>query len=131
MQWNLKEKREKLTELLFEKYEVPALFLCKNAVLSAFSVGRSTGLIVDSGASHTSAIPVHDGYVLQKGKNVISRYLTSDESYAFDTKWFIKNLISKAMECRCSFVVKASIKIRIFYQASVTTKAFEHASYYY
>lgn len=65
--WNVKEKRETLTELMFEKYNIPAFFLCKNAVLSAFANGRSTGLILDSGATHTSAIPVHDGFVLQKG----------------------------------------------------------------
>lgn len=63
----MKEKRETLTELMFEKYNIPAFFLCKNAVLSAFANGRSTGLILDSGATHTSAIPVHDGFVLQKG----------------------------------------------------------------
>lgn len=51
---------------MFEKYNVPAFFLCKNAVLSAFANGRSTGLVIDSGATHTSAIPVHDGYVLQQ-----------------------------------------------------------------
>jgi len=65
--WNTKEKREKLTELMFEKYNIPAFFLCKNAVLSCFAHGRSTSLIVDSGATHTSAVPVHDGFVLQKG----------------------------------------------------------------
>lgn len=52
---------------MFEKYHIPAFFLCKNAVLSAFAHGRSTGLVLDSGATHTSAVPVHDGYVLQKG----------------------------------------------------------------
>ena len=51
---------------MFEKYNVPAFFLCKNAVLSAFANGRSTGLVIDSGTTHTSAIPVHDGYVLQQ-----------------------------------------------------------------
>ena len=51
---------------MFEKYNVPAFFLVKNAVLSAFANGRSTGLVLDSGASHTSAIPVHEGYVLQQ-----------------------------------------------------------------
>ena len=35
-QWNVRGKREKLTELMFEKYNVPAFFLCKNAVLSAY-----------------------------------------------------------------------------------------------
>lgn len=60
--WNKKEKRERLTELMFEKYNVPAFYLAKNAVLSAFANGRTAGLIVDSGATHTSAVPVYDGY---------------------------------------------------------------------
>ncbi|CAH1785345.1 unnamed protein product [Owenia fusiformis] len=64
--WNSKGKREKLTELMFEKYNVPAFFLCKNAVLSAFANGRSTGLVLDSGATHTTAVPVYDGYVLSQ-----------------------------------------------------------------
>jgi hypothetical protein len=34
---------------------------------SSFANGRSTGLVLDSGATHTTAIPVHDGYVLQQG----------------------------------------------------------------
>ncbi|CAG0895603.1 unnamed protein product, partial [Darwinula stevensoni] len=63
--WNLKAKREKLVELMFEKYQVPAFYLVKNAVLACFANGRSTGLVLDSGATQTSAIPVHDGFVLQ------------------------------------------------------------------
>ena len=51
---------------MFEKYNVPAFFLVKNAVLAAFANGRSTGLVLDSGATQTSAVPVHDGYVLQQ-----------------------------------------------------------------
>lgn len=57
--WNTRNNREKLTELMFEKYNVPAFFLVKNAVLAAFANGRATALVVDSGATHTSAIPVH------------------------------------------------------------------------
>ena len=45
--------------------QIPAFFLVKTAVLSAFANGRSTALVLDSGATHTSAVPVHDGYVLQ------------------------------------------------------------------
>ncbi|XP_030921692.1 actin-like protein 6B, partial [Geospiza fortis] len=65
--WNTRAKREKLTELMFEHYNIPAFFLCKTAVLTAFANGRSTGLVLDSGATHTTAIPVHDGYILQQG----------------------------------------------------------------
>ncbi|GJQ86854.1 hypothetical protein Trydic_g19522 [Trypoxylus dichotomus] len=62
--WNVRSKREKLTEIMFEKYKVPAFFLVKNAALAAFANGRSTALVIDSGATHTSAVPVLDGYVL-------------------------------------------------------------------
>ena len=30
-----------------------------------FANGRSTALVIDSGATHTTVTPVHDGYVLQ------------------------------------------------------------------
>ena len=52
---------------MFEKYNIPAFFLCKTAVLTAFSNGRPTGVVLDSGATYTTAVPVYDGYVLQQG----------------------------------------------------------------
>ncbi|OMJ73536.1 hypothetical protein SteCoe_27760 [Stentor coeruleus] len=61
-----RETRIKMTEILFEKFQVPALYIVKSAVLSSFASGRSTSLVLDSGGSITSAVPVHDGYVLQK-----------------------------------------------------------------
>lgn len=63
--WNKKDRREQLCQLMFEKYNVPAFFLVKNAVLAAFANGRSSALVLDSGSTHTSAVPVHDGHVLQ------------------------------------------------------------------
>lgn len=59
--------REKMVELMFEKFNTPALFLCKSAVLTAFSAGRSSACIVESGAGHTTVSSVHDGYVINKG----------------------------------------------------------------
>jgi len=65
--FNPTANREKLTEIFFEKYEVPALFIAKNAVLTSFASGRATALVLDSGGGVTAAVPVHDGYVLSKG----------------------------------------------------------------
>ncbi|KAI8907383.1 actin family [Gorgonomyces haynaldii] len=64
--WNPKEDREKLCELAFEKFDMPGLYLGRSAVLSAFAAGKSTALVVDSGASLTSVVPVYDGYVVKK-----------------------------------------------------------------
>jgi len=66
-----KESRGKLTELMFEKFGIPAMYISKSAVLSAFSCGRSTCLVFDSGHNTTYATPVHDGYTLQKSKLIL------------------------------------------------------------
>lgn len=44
-----KDFRMKMTEYMFEKYQIPALFMVKDPVLTAFSCGRSSGLILDCG----------------------------------------------------------------------------------
>ena len=86
-----KELRVKLTQFLFEKLGAPSIFLCKDSVLSSFACGRSTALVLDSGADYTTATPVHDGYALQKctlrskiGGNYITdklhSWLTKDKS---------------------------------------------------
>ncbi|VDL93246.1 unnamed protein product [Schistocephalus solidus] len=65
--WNPKLKREKMTEILFEKFELPAFYLAKNAALTCFANGRHAGLVLDCGASCTAAVPVYDGRVLTQG----------------------------------------------------------------
>ncbi|KAG5221711.1 actin-related protein [Salix suchowensis] len=44
---NSQQQRERTAELIFEKYNVPALFLAKNAVLTSFASGHATWLVVD------------------------------------------------------------------------------------
>lgn len=61
-----KEQRMKLTEYMFEKYKIPALFIVKDPVLCAFSYGKSSALILDVGHKSTIATPVNDGYALLK-----------------------------------------------------------------
>ncbi|OQR96118.1 actin [Thraustotheca clavata] len=58
-----KHEREELTELFFEKYNVPAYFVSKAAVLTCFANARSTGLVVEMGHGMTSVVPVQEGYV--------------------------------------------------------------------
>ncbi|RCI01538.1 NuA4 histone acetyltransferase subunit [Rhizopus stolonifer] len=65
--WNTKENREKMIQLALEKFDFPAFYLAPDAVMTAFSVGRATALVLDSGAGVTSAVPVYDGFVLKKG----------------------------------------------------------------
>jgi hypothetical protein len=48
--FNPPEKREKMVQLAFETFRTPAVFLARSPVLAAFSLGKSTTLVLDSGA---------------------------------------------------------------------------------
>lgn len=54
----------KMAEFLFEKWESPNIFLCKDSVLAAFACGRTSAVVLDSGFSSTRVTPIHDGYAL-------------------------------------------------------------------
>ncbi|XP_071701503.1 actin-related protein 4-like [Rutidosis leptorrhynchoides] len=97
---NTQQQREKTSELMFEKYQAPALFLAKNAVLTSFASGRATSLVVDSGGGSTTVAPVHDGYVLQKA------VLSSPIGGEFLTDCLIKSLESKGVKIRPRYSFK-------------------------
>ena len=74
-----KNNRKNLAEFMFEKYKIPAIYICKSAVLAGFSCGRSTCIVFDSGHNTTYAVPVNDGYALQKcliKNNIAGDYIT-------------------------------------------------------
>ncbi|GMG49523.1 unnamed protein product [Ambrosiozyma monospora] len=59
---NPRSNRTKLAETLFETFGFPALHISIPAVLSLYSSGRTTGMIVDSGDGVTTSVPVFDGF---------------------------------------------------------------------
>ena len=52
---------EVTSDIIFDTKYVFLLF-CR------FANGRSTALVIDSGSTQTSCVPVVDGYVLQQGR---------------------------------------------------------------
>ena len=93
----------KLTEYMFEKYKVPALFLVKDPVLAAFSCGRSTALILDCGHKSTIATPVNDGYALLK---CIIKHDLGGKTLTNDLHNYIKNKKSMTIKPRFTFKKK-------------------------
>ncbi|CAH8845449.1 unnamed protein product [Trichobilharzia szidati] len=61
---NPKKNREKMAEIFFETFGVPALYISMQAVLSLYSTGRTTGVVLDSGDGVTHAVPIYEGYAL-------------------------------------------------------------------
>lgn len=61
---NPKVNREKLTQILFDTFNVPGLYVANTAVLSLYSAGKFTGLVVEIGDGVAHIVPVFDGSVL-------------------------------------------------------------------
>ncbi|XP_063696927.1 actin-related protein 1 [Culicoides brevitarsis] len=61
---NPRRNREKSAEVFFETFNVPALFVSMQAVLSLYATGRVTGVVLDSGDGVTHAVPIYEGFAM-------------------------------------------------------------------
>lgn len=61
---NPNKNREKMAEIMFEKFNVPAINVQIQAVMSLYSCGRTDGVVVDSGDGVTHVVPVFEGYTV-------------------------------------------------------------------
>lgn len=75
--------KDSVIQLAFEEFEVPAFFTIKKSILSLFANGRTSGLVLESGANITQVVPISEGYTLYKsmitnhiGGETVTQHLT-------------------------------------------------------
>ncbi|KAI9596796.1 actin family [Syncephalis fuscata] len=60
--WN-KRERERVTQILFEQLNTPAMMMVDQPLLTAYGVGTTTGVVIDIGYETIVITPVIDGFV--------------------------------------------------------------------
>jgi actin-related protein len=59
---NPKNNRERMIQMMFEDFNVPATYIAIQAVLSLYASGKFTGDVLDSGDGVTHLVPIYDGF---------------------------------------------------------------------
>lgn len=61
---NPKKNREKMVEVMFDRYGFKGVYVAVQAVLTLYAQGLQTGVVVDSGDGVTHIVPVFDGFAM-------------------------------------------------------------------
>jgi len=59
---NPKNNRERMTTIMFETFNTPGIYIGIQAVLSLYSAGKTTGIVMDAGDGVTHFVPIFEGY---------------------------------------------------------------------
>jgi len=84
---NPMRNREKMVEVMFEKYGFEGTHIAIQAVLTLYAQGILTGVVIDSGDGVTHICPVYDGFAMP---NIIRRLDIAGRSV---TRYLIKLLL--------------------------------------
>eukprot|EP00300_Choanocystis_sp_HF-7_P017006 c19609_g1_i1.p1 GENE.c19609_g1_i1~~c19609_g1_i1.p1 ORF type:complete len:483 (-),score=109.84 c19609_g1_i1:92-1540(-) len=71
--------RERMAQIMFESFAIPAAFVAIQAVLALYASGKTTGAVLDIGDGVAHSVPVYEGYSMPhaiKRMNLAGRHLT-------------------------------------------------------
>ena len=61
---NPRENKERLTQIMFETFNIPQLQIIISGVCALLANGRTTGVVLDSGDGVSHTVPIYEGFAI-------------------------------------------------------------------
>ena len=84
-----------MTEILFETFDIPSLYVAPQAVLALYTSGYTTGIVLDSGDGITHSVPIYEGHAITHAVSPVClagrdltdhlKFILSERGYWFNT----------------------------------------------
>ncbi|CRG93292.1 actin-related protein [Plasmodium gallinaceum] len=126
---NPQKNKEKIAEVFFESFNVPALFISIQAILSLYSCGKTNGTVLDCGDGVCHCVSIYEGYSITNtitrtdvaGRDITTYlgYLLRKNGHLFNTSAEME--IVKNMKENCCYVSFNMNKEKTSSEKSITT----------
>ena len=131
---NPKANHEKMMQIMFEMFNMPAFYISIQAVLSLYSSSHTTGIVLDSGDGVTHMAPIYEDFSLTHaihcldlaGRNLTDYLIKNLMKHGYAFVMMVEREVIRNIKEKLSYVaLNLEQELQMAAQSSALKKSYE------